>query len=989
MESAHFAIGRQHFSKPMSDDSVEILGVGDRLREDIEDGPFDRFVVFTYGITTEYLDWFDPDDEVAICGPNETVEAVREADSYPTISAYNRETHAKIYLLYNDSRVVAYLGSFNFTRNGLYGGVEWGVRYEGNLTYSPAPEALIRGEAPVELSSSPIIEQIATIVGASMTGNDTHAADSWVANTGLGEGVVHTLTSNTLQTALTDMLQDAEPPVEITYYTPFVTRAGISAFMSYLPEPLDESDIEFKINTKRLSRLQDDETMLSAGEIAELDEEFGSFQLRVRAPGERGDELGDGRKIRSGMAHLKAITLADHPETNDRSVGTILTSANLSERAWSRESAGFEIGVALEGTRDNERFHRLFTEALPRAYVDPSERDLATAGGAGTPQTYGTEVWLDTRLRDRTALDHNSVTVTWNDALPSLDSLTGTLRVRDTSTGEHTSHDLSFTRSDDGFVALFPSVAGQSNKIIDFVRLTADTRHAPPELEYTAHEITEFRAEEGIEGADDPLPKEWQSYDEIIWNGTVSKPVKDASFGDVEKLHSVQLRATNDTTETYYAILEPDAQPHIDELLHNIDTATELIDPIGELPRVRVETHPKVDPDPQDIVFYSGRGERVRPIGFTAPSGDQVLYFYLPTDHAGETLTVEIEGLLSRYIQHGSAEIVVPVLESGSPVKLETHFPTEPWRVASEDIHPVLKQKRYPDNPFVSEAEPSPEDHISTEVSVTVVPPEELVETVDEEQLAYWWRPSGVFRSGTVQSVSTAIPKQEVRTRVTYRGIIRLNGNKGPVNIWLPGGEYVVKEQPFVDDVKVSVEGVPNEQRLDRIRPETLFGWATIQRDTLMQPRASDVTECINARLYVDGEPVEYEGFAATRQGGTLLFPILGKHVGKTQTLTLRLWVSGGPAKTTTYTEIASDIELSVTDTGSSLQITLGGKTKQISDASTSPTIDLKRFIGGFEVDEFESQTKATRGDDLFAVESYDPLCIQPKEMVLLYFTDQ
>lgn len=973
----------------MSDDTVEILGVGDRLREDIEEGPFDRFVIFTYGITTEYLDWFDPDDEVAICGPNETVEDVREADSYPTISAYNRETHAKIYLLYNDSRAVAYLGSFNFTRNGLYGGVEWGARYEGNLTHSPAPEALIRGDATAELSSSPIIEQIATIVGASMTGNDTHAADSWVANTGTGEGVVHTLTSNTLQAALTDMLRDAEPPVEISYYTPFVTRAGISAFMTYLPETLAESELQFNIYTKRLSRLQDDESIFSADEIAALDERFRSFQLRVRAPGDQGNELGDGREIRSGMAHLKAITLADQSKPDARSVGTILTSANLSERAWSRESAGFEIGVALEGPGDNERLHRLCTEALPRAYINPSERDLATAGETGTPQTHGTETWLDTRLRDRTTLAHDSVRVAWNDSLPPMETLIGTLRIRNTATGEQTAHDLAFSRTDEGFAASFPSVTGQPNRIIDFIRLVAETRHAPPELEYTAHEINKFRAEEGIKGGDDPLPDEWQSYDEIIWNGTVSKPIEDASFGDVEEIQSVQLRTTHDTTESYYAILEPDAQPHIDQLLHGIDTATESIDPIGELPRVRVETHPTVDPDPQDIVFYTGRGERVLPIGFTATSEDEMLYYYLPTDHAGETLTVEIEGILSRYIQHGSAEIVVPELESGSPVKLEPHFSTDPWRVSSRDIHPVLKQKRYPGSPFFSEDIGSPEAHISTETSVTVDPPEDLVETVDEERLACWWQPSGVFRSGTVQSISTAIPAQEVRTRVTYRGIVQLNGNKGPINIWLPGGEYVVKEQPFVDDITVSLEGVPSEQQLDRIRSDTLFGWATIQRNSLMQPRASDVTECINARLYVDREPVEREIFAATSQGGTLLFPVLGEHVGTTQTLTLRLWVSGGPAKTTTYTEIASDIELSVTDSDESLQITLGGHTRQVSDSPTAPTIDLKRFIEDLEVGVFESETKATRGDESFAVESYDPLCIQPNEMVLLYFTNE
>lgn len=972
----------------MSNDSVEILGVGNRLREDIQEGPYDRFVIFTYGITTEYLDWFDSDDEVVICGPSETVEAVRETESYPTIETYNRDTHAKIYLLYNDSEVVAYLGSFNFTRNGLYGGVEWGARYEDKLTHSPAPEAVIKGEAPVELSQSHIIEQIATIVGASMTGNDTHAADSWVANTGLGEGVVHTLTSNTLQSALTDMLRDAEPPVQISYYTPFVTRDGISAFESYLPETLDESEIEFEIYTKRLSRLQDDESIFSADEIAALDEQFGGFQLRVRAPGNPGNELGDGREIRSGMAHLKAISLTDQSEPGGCSVGTILTSANLSGRAWSRESAGFEIGVALDGTPDSERLHHLFTEALPWAYIDPSKRDLETAGGTGTPQTYGTEAWLDMRLRSRTTLNHDSVSVEWNDSLPPIYSLTGTIRTRDTTTGAQKSHELSFSRTDERFVASFPSVAGQPNQIIDFVRLAAETTHAPPELEYTAHEISEFRTAEGIEAASDPLPEAWRSYDEIIWNGSVSKSVADASFGDVEDIHSVQLRSTHDTTELYYAILEPNAQPHIDQLLHGVEAAVKTVEPIGELPRVRVETNPTIAPDPQDVCFYTGRGERVQPLGFTAATGDEALYYYLPRAYAGETLTVEIDALVSRYIQQGDAAVEVPELESDSPVDLESYFPTGSWRVAPGAVHPVLTQQRYPDNPFVAAMEPSREDHISPETEVTVKPPAELVETVGEDRLAVWWRTSGVFRSGTVQPISKAIPKQEARTRVTYRGLVQLDGENGPVNVWLPGGKYTVREQPFVDDIEVSLAGIPTEQRLDKIRSGTLLGWVTMQRDTFLQSRASDVTEGISARLYADKQPVESAGFYATDDGGVLLFPILDEHVGTSQTVTVRLWVSDGPPKITTYTEAAYDIELSVAESDDSIQITLGEQTREISDASTTPTIDLKRHIDHLQIGVFEGMTKGDGSNESFVVESYDPLCIQPNEMVLLYFKD-
>lgn len=972
----------------MSNDAVKISDVGTQLHEEIEDGPFDRFVIFTYGITPEYLDWFDADDQVAICGPSETVESVRNANPPPTISPYNRETHAKIYLLYNESHIVAYVGSFNFTRNGLYGSVEWGARYESDLTYCPTPESLINGEAPTELSPSPIIEQIATIAGASMTGNDTHTADSWVANAEFGEGVVHTLTSNTLQGALTNMLQDAERPVRISYYTPFVTRAGISEFLSYLPETIDESDLEFELYTKRLSRLQDDESILTADEITELDQTFGGFQLRVRAPGDQGNQLGDGREIRDGMAHFKAIALSDRLETDPRPVGTILTSANLSERAWSRESAGFEIGVALKGTDDSDRLHRLFTETLSHAYVSPSNRKLTTAGGTGTPQTYGTEVWLDTRLRNRTKLNHGSVTIDWDDSLPSIESLHAILKIRDISTGEEDRHELEFDRTNDEFAASFPSIAGQQNRIIDFVRLTAETTHAPPEMEYTAREISELRAEKGIEGKNNPLPEDWQQYDEIIWNGTIGKPIGKASFEDVETVHSVQLRSTHDTAKAYYAILEPDAQPHIDQLIKHVTVGTESVAPLGELLRVCVETHSAVTPNPQTVAFYTGRKQQIHPLGFTANNEQEALYYYLSPEHAGETLSVEIDSPLHRYVQNDSAEAVAPDMSSEEKIDLEPHFSTGSWSIAPIDVHPVLSRRRYPDTPLILQSEPSPEDHISTEVPVTLNPPESLRETIDEDQLACWWRPSGVFRSGTIQPVSTPIPKQDERTRVTYRGIVKVEGQKGTINFWLSGGDYLVKEQPFVDSPEISLEGIPREQPLTKLDSETLLGWATIQEDSVLKPRARDVTKYISARLYADGESVARVVFAATQKGGVLCIPILGQHVGKTQTLTLRLWVRGGPAKSKTYTEAALDIQLSVQESNNGLEITLDNQTRKIKDSQKDFKINLEKFINNFERGVFEEQIKKDEINKPLNIRSVSPLCIQPNEMLLLCFTN-
>jgi hypothetical protein len=219
-----------------ADDALDIIGIGDQLREEIRSGEFNRYVIFTYGIKPEYLDWFEDSDLLAICGPNETIETVRNASTPTTVSTYSRQTHAKIYLLYNSERIVAYLGSFNFTRPGLYESVEWGARYEGEMAATqPTPEELVMGSVDPEMTTEPVIDQIISVVGASMNGGDTDVADSWATNTTYGEGVVHTLRANTLQESIAEMTRSLDGSLSLTYYTPFVTRAGIEEFTNHLP----------------------------------------------------------------------------------------------------------------------------------------------------------------------------------------------------------------------------------------------------------------------------------------------------------------------------------------------------------------------------------------------------------------------------------------------------------------------------------------------------------------------------------------------------------------------------------------------------------------------------------------------------------------------------------------------------------------------------------------------------------------------------------
>jgi hypothetical protein len=314
-----------------------------------------------------------------------------------------------------------------------------------------------------------------------------------------------------------------------------------------------------------------------------------------------------------------------------------------------------------------------------------------------------------------------------------------------------------------------------------------------------------------------------------------------------------------------------------------------------------------------------------------------------------------------------------------------------PWAVEPSDTDPILSQPRL-NLPAVAR-ETGDEDTASTvisdEMDAAITVPAEVQATVPSERRKLWWRPSGTFRRGRLQDPEEPIPKQKPRTRITYRGVATVQDEDTTVNLWLPGGEYLVKEQPFVKTPPVSLDAIPREQNLERIRSTTLLGWGVILQEDLLTARAQDVAHCIHAQLYVDGERVSRHIFDTTTTGGFLCFPILGKHVGETHDLALRLWISGGPAKTTQYAEAVRHLEVSVVRDEGKLDITVGGDTCEVQNQSDGTKPVLEAFTDTLQRGEFENQTRAESSDLEFRIQSYDPLEIHPEKMLLLHFTDE
>ena len=971
-----------------ADDALDIIGIGDQLREEIRSGEFNRYVIFTYGLKPEYLDWFEGSDLLAICGPNETIKTVRNVSTPTTVSTYPRQTHAKIYLLYNSERIVAYLGSFNFTRTGLYESVEWGARYEGEMAVTqPTPEELVMGSVDPEITTEPVIDQILSVVGASMNGGDTEVADSWATNTTYGEGVVHTLRSNTLQQSIADMTRSLDSSIGLTYYTPFVTRAGIEEFTSHLPDWLDAADLHFQVYTKRLERVADDEEMLMPEQIERLDRRFGSFDLRARAPGDQGNELPDGRELRSGMAHFKAIVLSDTEEATNAPIGTILTSANLSERAWNTQSEGFEVGVAVTNTQRTRRLHSFFAESLPQCYVDPSDRELSASGTTGTPQSRGTEEWLNDRLRDRLVIESDQISIEWEDSLPELESVMATVYQRDLTTGDRYEEEVSLTPTSTGFAGNYTSIETHEGRIVDFVRIAASSHHTPPEHVYTVYEIQETRDKLGLEDTD-RLPEDWHEFDELIWNNTHRVSTEEGTFGDVETINSVRLRKYSESLQVHYAIFDPKQQPHIDAAMREPLIEERELNPLGSVLRVGLRFHPQISPDIDDLSIQTTgmRRQSIDVIGFRET--DEGLDVYLPAKFAERTVVISVKGLVARHIGDSSVEIDLPPTTDGSTFSPTDHFGSGSWEITPHDISPILRESRHPNRPDVFNTNGEDRFTISEEMDIEVRPPKKLQES--GPSLGVWWRPSKAFHPSCVQPVTQRIPAQKPRTRVRYKGLVQLSDDGQRVNVPVSEDTYLVTEQPFADSPQFSFEAVPDELDLSATRRSLFLGWMTIRHQELLTPRAKDTVNYVRARLYVDGSPVPRRALPVTSTGGVVCVPLLGSYIGSSRDLVLRLWTIDGPAKTDHYAEAARSLTLSVTQSDeNSVVIDIGENQHTVRHSSETSNPSLELVQDSLSRRDTEEVTAAFETEDMFEIQSFDPLRIVPNEMMLLHLTNQ
>jgi len=899
----------------------DVLGnAGPRFERDLQCEDFENYLMFTYGIDSELLARFDSSDTVVVCGPSDTASEVESVDVEATVNTRTVQSHAKLYLMWGADQIVCWFGSFNFTYPGIYNNVEWAARFSGSVETNPAPMDMVEGKLPERVTESWQIQQAIELVGSTFTGTDTESADALLQNTDYPYVLVHSHRSNTLKRALQNELTDATGTVSLTYYSPFVNTRGIELFIETLKPAIRPEDVELTVRTCRLDRIRDQDTGLTSAHVSSFEKRFAEFEYLVRAPGDQGDHLRDGRELRSGFAHHKTVRLTYRDSAGEPQRVTLLTTANLTKNPWQRRSGNFEIGLLLRDHERNEQLHELLGPQLSHCYEQPREHELDEATESSSERASFEDVWLEDLVRERLQLATDRLELPWDPNLPSLDSVAATLYYRDILDGIRAPETVSLEKSPTGFSAAIPALADQHDKVIDFIELDFRTSFSPPERRLT---------DVGIDRVNDgELSLTGIRETTAICDGT-SIPVE-SLLGSPITADKVWLRAETPLSREIKLVHEPTEQPHLEaEFVQSVTTGAVSSDRIGGATYIDVTVDPAITPKHDQLVMREPCGRVVEYLGFGHPDQDTIRY-YLDARHGGKKIETTVAPPLDRYYrpQALSEQLPSPAEPTAKSVR---HF------VGSElSAHPAGTASVI-DNETPIQFRSNIEGLPST-VPVTVQ-----------------WGLRGYDRFGGSLRIDETLPPQEPHRQIWFQGAVSLD-IEGTESVLLTRRNSVtVKEQPFIEHLRIREDLLPTRLDLRSLSNHQILSWVIVDRKDVLKPAVRDTEQ----HLYVS---VQQSGKACKRvccpvlDGEELLcFPLMGYYRDTAVTLEYNLELRGGRPEISYYASRQLQLQIEIHASEDTIELIWEDGAHSIHHAEGASDSTIDELTDRVDVDELSS----------------------------------
>jgi hypothetical protein len=849
-------------------------------------------------------------------------------------------------VLWGSKRIVAWVGSFNFSHAGLFTNVEWAGRFEGTVKETFTLTNLREGRVEPTAVNNDRINLLLDTIQSLVHGTQSESVEDALRRWPTEPVLVHSGAGNSLRRSVTRALDGVSEDVTLSYFTANVNKTGVRKLTSLAPPDVDEEQIAVEVYGSQPSAVIDDTqpsigSFLGSDDVQELEEQFREFVLRTRLGGDDGEVLPSGSQIRGGLAHLKVLVISETEGDQKEIREVLLTSANLTANAWEKRGDNVEYGIWLRNSRRVASAGTFFLNSLAECYGRADERTLTEIDERIEAGSGGFLPFDRRSIADLTAAHLRSsaetLNIEWPDDEVSYQIDGGKWFLRDIVTGELDILDANLSEHSVRIESL--GADRQQNRYVAALELQVQTSVEAPAYELSGKDLTRL--------ANDSLDQPIEDWDRIAIDGVVypadTKIPRDIlESGDSGYLYRCHERTLSRTVRLDADHLKSAGfnDPLVPETILTDVTATRLVvDGLGELPCIDLTFAPGLSP-PTDSIEFRTATAAMDPVGWMKTT-DGRRYFFEPTS-SPLSLTVSPGRPFATHYPNESHDCTLPKYDSDAGRTLDT-VTTRLERL--RDVEPVytLSDVSVPDIPDLdTEIDPFVHEDTALSISLTV----ENGNDVPVQNTAYETIRQGYFYDPPIKrdSAETYTPPAPY-SKVEIRGLLGLETAAEP--LWMYAGATTLNTRKRLITTLRPTADVPTSLPLMSLDPDQVIMWLGFDFDDLVVEDVGEdavealVFECWRGKTKLDQsrsiralkEPPEY--FAV---------PLFTSHLE--ESVTYRVVIQPSESETK-YAWSANEYKISLEqqpnedfklDIDNQMSFTISD------DATAKPMIDLPRL---------------------------------------------
>lgn len=795
-----------------------IIDIGERFKEDIDKGQFNNFLFVTYRIDPELVDWFPPQSHVVICTPSEEASKIAKSDfSDKNVTTVVLDSHAKIYLMWNARKIKCWLGSFNFTSGGLFESIEWATTFEGDLSSKLRVKDILNHDLSPSLTNSIIINQILDLVNSKIRRKNPELSDNVFQNTSFDMILLHNQGTDTLSKSISRILSDADRGVRIEYFTPYMNKTGILDFCRTFPKLIPLVDVEFRVFTNKPSIHYETGTFLKSRDIQNIKNKLAKFVLLKRKTKDGGTTLSDGTEISGDFLHLKLIHVSFRDKKGVRKQHSIFTSANLTESVWGGTGENLEIGLWV---RDHTRNKVIgsFIKNFSVCFSEPDEDELKEIDEtmeAVERKKKTEDYWIEDFLEDHIRLSSDSITISWENSLPTMRDVKCKLRLRDIVTGELSEEIIQLEKSDRSFTGRMECLTRRKNTAIDYIELMLRTNFEPPEVAIRSKFLKKYLVQHDgksflrFEG---DIRGDWS---EVIINGN-AYPVNNHVEIEIsdKKINSISLRELSDSMKDVKVLIKIKEQPHLNgKFFIGSRVSLESVRSFKKLIRIDLDVNEVLDSPFDTIGFLSPKSKWVEYVGFSK-NGSRLTY-YFKQDLNYTYIKAVIKPPYSEYFKQ-AIKLELP--------KQKTHYKSKIWNVLSQPFSHRLAKLDLEDQTLADKC-------ISEHSRIMIEPLHKLLETFSSSQIKYIYKEDSLFyRPPIFCNMTDEITGSEPYSRISYWGVVQVADGKKEINFLTSKNSFLVRKSMIRKIPINDKQKIPMSLPISKMKNDDPIAWIILNQ---------------------------------------------------------------------------------------------------------------------------------------------------------------